>query len=216
MKALLNSILWLFLLTTFVAAEWAEAQTPRVGRRAAAKYFQKDVEADTEMVEQETRSFSGGRLLMLHLGGYSQSSSYAWKDNDRRNGVGRATYGVTYLYDQWAGIDLNIRFDYNEFKIDDKGASKLTAMPLWTFPMAETKFPLYFGAGLGPGVFFTQLQDESNISLDYQLVVGARFMELFETNAGVLVEFGLKNHLHVLSDGQFNGTTLAVGFAFAL
>jgi len=213
----MRTILVSLFLFIFVTAEVAQAQSQRVGRRAAAKYFSKDVEPDRETASesesQSSPSYEGGRLLMLHLGGYSQSSSFAWKDSTRRNGVGKATYGVTYLYDQWAGIDVNIRFDFNEYKIDEERASKLSAMPLWTFPKAETKFPLYFGAGLGPGIFFTQLSDESNISFDYQLIVGARFQDLYE-NAGAFIEFGMKNHLHLLSDGQFNGTALSAGAVF--
>lgn len=212
----MRAIILIFLFSSLVATDLALAQAPRVGRRAAAKYFTKDVEASRETASEddETSSGSGSRLLMLHIGGYSSSSSFSWKDSTRRNGVGKATYGVTYLYDQWAGIDVNVRFDFNEFKIDDERASKLSAMPLWTFPTAESRFPLYFGAGLGAGVFFTQLPDESNISFDYQLVAGARIMDLVG-NAGAFVEFGLKNHLHLLSDGQFNGTALSAGAVFS-
>lgn len=189
------------------------ADQPRVGRRAAAKYFGKDVEPSREVAAEES-SYSGDRLLMLHIGGYSNSSSYQWKDSNRRNGVGKATYGVTYLFDKWAGLDVNVRFDFNEYKIDEERATKLSAMPLWTFPAAETKFPLYFGGGVGAGVYFTQLADESNISLDYQLVVGTRFLDLIE-NAGFFAEYGLKNHLHLLSDGQFNGAAVSVGAVFS-
>jgi hypothetical protein len=150
---------------------------------------------------------------MLHIGGYSSSTSYAWKDSTKRNGVGKATYGLTYLLDQWGGMDVNLRFDFNEYKIDDERASKLSIIPLLTFPKAETKFPLYFGLGAGAGVFFTQLQDESNLSLDYQLLLGARFIDLYQ-NLGAFIEFGLKNHLHLLSDGQFNGMATSVGAVF--
>ncbi len=180
------------------------AQEPKVGRNAAAKYFQK---------EQEVRSRSTDSLLMLHIGGYSSSTSYQWKDNDKRTGVGKASYGVTYLYDQWGSLDMNLRFDFNEYKIDEDRATKLSILPLFTFPMADRHFPLYFGFGAGPGVYFTQLADESNISLDYQLILGARLLDLVE-NFGFFIEYGMKNHLHVLSDGQFNGTALTTGAVF--
>ncbi len=189
---------------------WAEA--PKVGRRAAAKYFSDSPPPSREVASSDSKS-SGDGLLMLHIGGYSSSTSYAWKDSTKRTGVGQATYGVTYLLDQWGGMDVNLRFDFNEFKIDDERASKLSVLPLLTFPRAETKFPLYFGFGAGAGVFFTQLQDESNLSLDYQLVLGARFLDLYQ-NLGAFVEFGMKNHLHILSDGQFNGMPLSGGVAF--
>jgi hypothetical protein len=58
------------------------------------------------------------------------------------------------------------------------------------------------------------VDQESNISLDYQLVTGLRFPDLFE-NAGFVMEFGMKNHLHILSDGQLNATALSIGAIFS-
>ena len=110
-------------------------------------------------------------------------------------------------------MDLNLRFDFNEYQLDSDRATKLSLLPLLTFPPASSHFPLYFGLGAGLGIFFQQIPDESNISFDYQLVAGARFADLIE-NFGVFVEFGLKNHLQVLSDGQFNGTALTTGAVF--
>lgn len=206
----INSIFLLF--TAAVFAKPAPIVGKQVGRKAAAKYFAQ-AEPSREVASDSGGSFSGDGLLMLHLGGYSSSTSYAWKDNNKRSGVGKASYGITYLFDEWAGMDLNLRFDFNEFQIDDDRATKLSILPLVTFPRADRKFPLYFGFGAGPGVFFTQLQDESNLALDYQLVLGLRMLDLVE-NVGGFIEFGLKNHLHVLSDGQFNGMPLTGGVAF--
>lgn len=204
------SVLILLFSTQFVSAEG----TPRVGRKAAAKYFSKEAEPEQQMASEESRSISAGDgLLMLHVGGYTESTSYQWKDSAKRTGVGSATYGLTYLFSEWNGLDVNLRFDFNEYKLDEERATKLSFMPLWTFPRAQAKFPLYFGFGAGAGVFFTQVEDESNLSLDYQLVAGARFADVIE-NFGLFVEFGMKNHLHLLSDGQFNGTALSGGAVF--
>jgi hypothetical protein len=195
-----------------VISQSASAETPKVGRRAAAKYLN-PVDPAQEDVAQEDRHRRVDRLIMLHVGGYSSSTSYAWKGDNKRTGLAYATYGVTYLFDAWSGIDVNVRFDFSEYKIDDDRATKLSLMPLWTFPLAETEFPLYFGFGVGAGVYFIQLPDESNLSVDYQLVAGARFLNLID-NFGAFVEFGMKNHLHLLSDGQLNGTALAAGAVF--
>ena len=189
------------------------AETPAVGRRAAAKYFAKAEEVKEVKESPSPRNSSVENLLMIHVGGYSSSTAYAWNGNGKKTGVGKASYGITYLYDEWAGMDLNLRFDFNEYKVDGLGASKLSVMPLVTFPRAEKRFPLYFGFGVGAGVFFTQLQDESNLSLDYQLVLGFRWLDALQT-AGFFLEFGMKNHLHVLSDGQFNGMPLTGGVVF--
>ncbi len=191
----------------------SSAQAPKVGRKAAAKYFEKDVEPSRQVANEEAGFAGGNNVLMLHLGGYSSSTCYRCKGADTRQGVGKASYGVTYLYDRTQGLDTNIRFDFNEYKLDDERATKLSIMPLWTFPKADTQFPLYFGFGAGLGIFFTQVESESNLSLDYQLVAGARFMDVIE-NFGAFVEFGLKNSLYILSDGQFNGTALTAGAIF--
>lgn len=182
---------------------------PKVGRQAAAKYFQEEVPASDEAASRPAST-----LLMLHIGSYTSSQAYAWKGSDKREGVAKATYGVTYLYDTWHAFDLNFRADFSEFKLDEVGATKLSLLAILTFPMSTARFPLYFGLGAGPGVFFTQVENESNLSLDYQLIAGARFPDMFE-GGGVFIETGLKNHLHLLSDGQLNGTALSIGAVFS-
>lgn len=209
------STLIVLIFTLIAFSNNAFAQEPKVGRKAAAKYFGKEVEPSREVANDGAHEFAGGsNVLMIHVGGYSSSICYRCKGSDSKSGSGKASYGVTYLYDQNGGLDMNLRFDFNEYKLDDERATKLSLMPLWTFPKAETKFPLYFGFGAGLGIFFTQIESESNLSLDYQLVGGARFMDVIE-NFGGFIEFGLKNHLYLLSDGQFNGTALTAGAIFS-
>lgn len=77
----------------------------------------------------------------------------------------------------------------------------------------KSGFPLYFGGGAGVGVFFKQLRDESSLSLDYQLVMGLRLLRLIG-ETGLVLETGMKNHVHLLSDGQYNGVFLTLGAAF--
>jgi hypothetical protein len=45
------------------------------------------------------------------------------------------------------------------------------------------------------------------------LVAGARFLNVIDT-MGFMIETGLKNHIHLLSDGQFNGVFVNVGTVF--
>lgn len=194
----------------------ALAQTPKVGRRAAAKYFAADQNLEPRELETKrapVRARQGDRFLMMSLGMFTGSKSYAWKGSGTIDNPGRWSYGITYLFEEWQGMDMNIRFDFNEYNLNDARATKLSLLPLVTFPEASSGFPLYFGAGAGLGVFFQQLPDESNLSFDYQLVAGARFMNLLD-NGGFFFEFGMKNHLHLLSDGQFNGTALTTGAVF--
>lgn len=200
------------ILLVILAPMMAFAQTPRVGRDAAAKYFGNPPPAQENEVSQNASNGNG--MLMLQIGGFINSDAYEWGMNGKQEKIGKASYGVTYLFDQWHGIDVNIRGDFNEYKVAGNRAVKFSIMPLWTLPMVESNFPLYFGLGTGLGVYFKQLDDESNISFDYQLVAGFRLRDLFNS-VGIVVEFGLKNHLHLLSDGQFNGTALTAGTVFS-
>lgn len=190
----------------------ANAEQPVVGRKAAAKYFNSD--AQTVRSPAQESSSNGEQLLMIGIGSYIGSKSYDWKGSGTEDNVGRASYGVTYLAQEWNGLDLNFRADFNEYKVLGDFAKKLSLMPLITLPRADAHFPLYFGLGVGLGIFFQQVSEESTLSLDYQLVAGARFTDLVE-NFGFFVEFAMKNHLHLLSSGQLNGNTLTAGAVFS-
>jgi hypothetical protein len=200
----MRKCIWVLIAILVSSVSWGKE--PLVGREAAQKYFDK---------EPRTTTFSeGDSLLMLHVGGYVNSQSYLWKGSEKREGVAKATYGITYLVDQWSGFDVDIRADFTEYVLDEVRPTKLSVMPLFTFPKAESRFPLYFGFGAGLGIFFTQVEGESNLSMDYQLIAGKRFINLMG-NFGLFAEYGLKNHLHVLSDGQLNGTFLSGGAVFS-
>lgn len=204
----MNKILLSVLAIFFSSVAFAQDSQPIVGRDAAAKYFQKRAPAQT---------FSGGsssHYLALHFGRYMGSQSYDWGKNGQEDDVGGNNFGVTYRVGEWQNsMDLNIRIDYAEYTLAGEKTSKLSFMPLLTFPDANSRFPLYFGAGIGAGVFMKQVEKKSAISLDYQLILGARFFDVFE-NTGFFIEAGLKNHVHVLSSGQLNGTFLASGLVF--
>jgi hypothetical protein len=81
-------------------------------------------------------------------------------------------------------------------------------------PEASSKFPLFFGLGLGPGFFFNQISQESFLSVNYQLVAGARFFNVLQST-GFFIEGGLKNGFLLLTDGQYLGYFLAIGAVFA-
>ena len=54
---------------------------------------------------------------------------------------------------------------------------------------------------------------ESFLAVQYQLVAGARLFNVVG-QTGFFIESGLKNHINLLSDGQFNGYFLTVGTIF--
>lgn len=204
-----NILYFSFLLALIFTSTEVLAEGVRVvGKKAAQGYF----ESDREVVSKSKGSQDN--LLMIGVGKYLSTQSYQWGCSCKEEDVGGSLVGITYLFDEWHNLDLNIRVDYSEFKVQGKAARKLSFIGLLTLPRAESDFPLYFGFGAGPGIFMTQLDNESALSLDYQLVVGTRFPHIFESG-GFFVEFAMKNHLHVLSDGQLNGTSLNTGAVFA-
>lgn len=188
---------------------------PVVGRRAAEKYMAPKAGSSTSS-EREVGSqlSSNDHYLAVHLGGYVSDNAYRWGSRDNQTDIGDATVGVTYRIGEWVNsMDLALRLDYSAFGLADGTAGKLSFSPIITFPDASSRFPLYLGAGVGLGIFTKQIEKESALSFDYTLVLGARFFEVF-ANTGFFVEAGIKNSLFLLTDGQFNGTFVAVGPVF--
>jgi hypothetical protein len=183
-----------------------EKKAPEVGRQAAQKFFTKT----------NTPAPSTARILSLHAGGYINSKSYDWGTSGVKERTGYQTLGVTYKIGEWArAMDLSMRIDYLQYAFINKNPIKLSVLPMFTFPDAASNFPLYFGGGLGAGVFLTQLERESNLSLDYQLIFGLRLQDIWG-HSGFFIESGIKDHVHLLSDGQFTGQFLVAGAVFSL
>lgn len=194
----------------------------RVGKKAAAQYFadrkkvtpQKVVAVDEDGTPDRAPAKVGGpRVLALHIGTYLDEEVYKWggKENDE---AGKLTAGVTYRIGEWVNsMDLYLRVDFNTYKLKEGKATKMSLLPIVTFPDANSGFPLYFGAGAGLGIYFKQIDDESSLSFDYQLLAGVRFFQILG-EAGLTLEAGLKNHIHLTSDGQYNGVFVAVGTVF--
>lgn len=204
-------ILSMAIALSFVSGGFIHAQ--EVGRKAAGKYFEKR-NPDQQQEYQQQEYTPSDHYLALHIGKYMSSQAYEWGGRGKENDVGGTNVGLTYRVGEWRNsMDLNVRIDFQEFSAANQKPTKLSLMPLITFPDASSKFPLYFGFGAGLGVFFKQIEEESSLSLDYQLIVGARFFNVFE-NTGFFIESGLKNHLLILSSGQLNGTFVAGGAVF--
>jgi len=191
---------------------------PDTGKKAAQKFFlkRKGVQDSKEESPSPQRSYSsteGGRFLAIHLGLFFDEESYKWASGNSDD-LAEINGGVTYRIGEWVNsMDMNFRADITSYDLKQGKAVKLSLLPLITFPDVRSEFPLYFGAGAGLGVFFKQIKDESNISLDYQILAGARLMNLVE-NMGLMFEVGMKNHFLILSDGQYNGAYFSIGAVF--
>jgi hypothetical protein len=198
---------------------------PKVGRKAAAKYMaprqgskEEEISEEKESTQKTSgRGFRGGasdHYLAVHVGWFANDNSYKWGSPDSQTNIGQYNFGLTYRMGEWVNsMDLLFRFDVAHMNLAEGGVTKFSLLPVVTFPDATSRFPLYFGAGVGLGVFGNQIAGESGVSLDYQFLAGARFFNIW-SQTGLFVEGGVKNHLLLLSDGQFNGTFIATGLVF--
>lgn len=184
------------------------------GEKEAGKYFRRPAAERAETKVARTSS-DGDHYLALHLGSFLGTDSYQWGQTPHTTNTGRLTVGVSYRLSSASSLaDWIIRADFMGYELPESRALQLGLIPMLVFPEAGSKFPLYFGLGAGPGIFFTQLPAESFLAFDYQLIAGARMFDVLE-NTGFFIEGGLKNHILLMSDGQFNGFFLAVGAIFS-
>ncbi len=196
------------------------AQPPKrkVGQAAAAEYFKEREKARSGGDDREVAAAKGGggeHALALHVGTFVNDKAYRWGTKDRVDDPGQLQLGVTYRIGEWkSSMDLFFRAEIMSYEIDDERPVKLSVMPIIAFPDARSTFPLYFGAGAGAGIFFRQVGDESDLSLDYTLIIGARFPNMFQ-NGGLVFETGLKGQVNLLSSGQHDGVFLSAGYMFS-
>lgn len=183
----------------------------KVGDEAATDYFRQR-KSNSRTVSSV--SSTGDRYLALLFGTFTNDKVYDWGDESNEKDIGDLTFGVTYRIGEWtSSMDLLFRAEFMAYELKEGRPVKLSIMPIIAFPDARSRFPLYFGAGIGPGVYLKQIDDESDLSLDYQLLMGARFFDVWDS-IGLIFETGLKNHVHLLTDGQAKGTYFSVGTVF--
>jgi len=198
------------------AVKEAPARPREVGKGAAQEYFQqrkKNSNPSTSATQRAPAQGAAPRYLALHIGTYFDEDAYKWGRGDLDD-IGKLNAGVSYRIGEWVNsMDLLVRADFSTWDLDEGNALKMSLLPVIVFPDASSKFPLYFGAGAGVGVFFKQIRKESALSFDYQLLLGARFFDVLET-MGFFIEAGMKNHIHLLSDGQYNGVFVTIGVLF--
>lgn len=181
------------------------------GRRAAEQYMNREV--DGPVRDRGGINTSGTHFMALQIGPYVDSQIHHWGVKDKDND-GKMTAAVTYRMGEWVNsTDFLIRLGWQGVEINDNTTSKLSFMPIISFPDARAKFPIYFGAGLGLGIFLDQVDDESSLSLDYTILLGTRFFNVVDT-VGLMLEVGLDNHIFLTSKGQFSGTYVALGTVF--
>jgi hypothetical protein len=181
------------------------------GKAAAQKFF-------THKNKSSESTFGGNsedHYLMFGIGSFINSKSYKWGPDRSLADPGEFNAGVTYRFGEWVNsMDFMVRLEYQTFDVNSStDPKKMSIVPMFIFPDARSGFPIYFGAGAGVGIFFSQPDDESNISFDYQIVLGGRMLNVFDT-VGFFAETGVKNHVLLLSSGQLNGVFVTIGSVF--
>ena len=209
----------LFILPFVVFSLPVSANAPKVGRSAAAKYFQRnpssEESASSNYSTSESSLGSGEHYLSFGGGLFTKSNSYSWGQNGKEINAAKWGLDMSYKLSTYNSLlDNSLRVSYQEYEPLGLNASKLSFLYGVTLPDANSRFPLYFGAALGGGVFLTQIPNESPLTLDYQLYLGMRLFDVFE-RTGFYLEGGLKNHLQLTADGQLSGTYVSTGAVFA-
>lgn len=208
-RLIMRFFAYLLIFLLFVQAKSA----PVVGNEAAADYFKKRKNSAAVQARKRQRPV-GDHRLMFHVGGFLKDDAYVWGAQGNEN-IGSFSYGLSYQMGEWvSSTDFLLRIDFNNFSLPEGRASKMSVLPIATFPDAKSDFPIYFGAGLGAGIFYEQIEGESNLSLDYTLLAGVRLKNIFQ-DTGIFIESGVKNHVFLLSDGQFNSVFINAGTIFS-
>lgn len=185
----------------------------REGAESARKYF---IANDREPAASKYRGSKNAEMhyLAIQIGHAFSSDAYSWGGKSHVTGLGGLAVGVSYRVGEWVNsMDLIFRCEFTGYQLPKGSPVKMSILPLIVFPEANSRFPLYFGGGVGLGVFIRQMSSESVLSLDYQLLAGIRLFDLFN-GGGLAIETGLKNHIHLLSDGQYNGLYISAGGVF--
>lgn len=207
-----------FVASFFSLQAYGGSGAPKVGRAAAAKYFQNNPEIGTRYTASESMDgsagLSGSRYMTFGVSAFTKSDAFSWGGSTKETDVGKWGVDLNYRLSQYNNLlDYSLRVSYQEYEPANQRANKLIFMYAATLPDAESRFPLYFGGAVGAGVFLTQLPDESPVTLDYSLYLGMRLFDVFEST-GFYLEGGLKNHLQLTSNGQLNGTYVSAGAVF--
>lgn len=192
-------LLFIIAIMTGVQQGWA-AET---GRQAAMKYFTKK-----SKTRSKTRApaSSGSRLLGISMGTLVNSKSYNWAEEE----FSGWTAELTYLSETDGNFGRGLHLEMQKFADQVDDLTKVSFLFSMTFPK-RISFPVYVGAAVGPGFFIKQREGESEFSLDYKAYLGLR---LNQVNSQYFLQTGVKNHVHVLSDGQFVGWFVSSGVAY--
>lgn len=155
----------------------------------------------------------------IHMSGFLNSSSNKWGSEGKGEDMGRFNFGLTHFRgpSEWIG-DVAIRTELTTYRVNGRQPVKLAALPMLFYPEWTDEFPIYFGVGLGLGIMFNSPKNESAFTFEYQASLGFKFDKIFSPSEGwgFFLEGGIKNHLNILSRGEFDSEYIAAGVSFQL
>lgn len=191
-----------FIILTFAGVQQVFAASE--GKEAAMKYFTKS--SKRQLASRSVVDPGNSNLLAMAVGSLVDSKSYQWTDNQLSGWNAEIFYHNASEGYFGKGYHLELQ----KFASEDEEFSKVSFLLSFTFPR-RLSFPVYLGVAGGPGYFTKQLRGESAFSFDYKAYLGFRLNEI---HSQYFVQAGIKNHVHVLSDGQFNGWFVSSGVAY--
>jgi len=180
-----------------------------VGKDAAMKYFtgkpSRTPSSSSNISITSPQSTDYDRLLSVAIGGLIQTKSYGWSEQSVQGWNLEAAYQSQGDY-----FLTGYALDFQKFVNEGEELSKIAFLFSVSFPRRQT-FPVYIGVSAGPGFFLKQKKDESQFSFDYKAYMGMRLSQSYSL---FFLEGGVKNHLHILTDGQFIGWYMSSGVAY--
>lgn len=194
---------------------WQCSLSPSVhaatGKAAALKYFQHKKKKSSAAAQVSSRAAvrepGAHQMLTLAVGSLLNGKSYHWIEDDDFGGW---TAEASYV-DAASGTFANgFHLELQNFVQGDEKLSKISALVSFIFPR-RLSFPVYIAVAAGPGYFVKQRKNESEFSIDYKSYIGFR---LDDDHSQYFLQSGVKNHIHMLSDGQFIGWFVSSGVAY--
>ncbi len=177
------------------------------GKSAAMKYFSKKAKQPRlSSRAPASAAVTGQGLLGLAVGSLINSKSYGWVDEELTGW----NMEVSYLRAGRGTFAQGFHLELQKFGAQGQDLTKLAFLLSFNFPR-RLSFPVYIGVSAGPSFFLEQKDEESEFALDYKAYLGLR---LNEAHSQYFIQSGVKNHVHVLSDGQFVGWFVSSGVAY--
>ncbi len=197
------------LLTLILSIKPSLGMGAETGKTAALKYFTGDAKRQVKTRVPASQSFNlqGDQILAVAVGSLINSKSYNWAGEESIPG-----WNVEVFY-QKAGTGIfgqGFHLEMQKFATGDDELTKVSMLFSLTFPR-RLSFPVYLGVAAGPGYFLKQKENESDFAFDYKAYLGLRLNQI---HSQYFVQSGVKNHVHVLSDGQFVGWFVSSGVAY--